>query len=179
MSILRVWAWEFYQRPDYRDRHFSDPSSLCTASDIHQAFNIRRSSFLGSWRILALERSELHKKCTLLCVSEYDETVYLRAVLNMDHEKDRFQRKQLEVLDWEIETSTAEAILEEAKGYNRRSTKRDRLIREYVKILYPHNQVYFMESLDEEVAPGYTAITEIEWYKKFENRIKSDMIYPR
>ena len=141
MEQVRVWLEEFCR-------------------DGNNAWNTKNAS--ASWRILALERSELHKKCTLLCVSEYDETVYLRAVLNMDHEKDRFQREPLEVLEWEIESSTVEAILEEAASYNRRSTKRDRLIQEYMKILYPQNQIYFMESLNEEVGPGYTAITEIE-----------------
>ena len=92
-----------------------------------------------------------------MCVNEYDESVFLRAVLRMDH----FEEEPLEILDVEIGTADPEAIRAEAASYNRLSTGRDRLILEYVQTKYPDDQVYFMEYLNEEVDHGQTAIRTI------------------
>ena len=127
---------------------------FCRAGN--NATNFKNDS--ASWRILALERSGEHKKCTLLCVSEYDETAYLRAVLKMDH----FRKEPLEVLDWEIGHAAPEELAAEAASYNRLSTKRDKLIKEYVQTEFPEYEVYFMEALDEEVESGKAAIKTIE-----------------
>lgn len=118
---------------------------------------MERKNDSASWRILALERSGLHKKCQLMCVSEYDETAYLWAVLKIDH----MRQEPLEVLDWEIGHAPPEKINAEAASYNRMATARDGLIREYVQTKYPDDQVYFMESLNEEVDHGQTAIKTI------------------
>jgi len=117
-----------------------------------------RKNDSASWRILAHERSGMYKKCTLLCVSEYDESIYLRAVLKLDH----MRQEPLEVLDWEIGRATPEEIYAEAATYNRMATNRDRFIKEYVQTQFPEYEVYFMEALDEEVEPGKAAIKTIE-----------------
>ena len=122
----------------------------------NNATNLKNDS--ASWRILALERSGKHKKCTLLCVSEYDETAYLRAVLKLDH----MRQEPLEVLDLEMGHASSEEIYAEAASYNRLSTKRDNLIREYIQTKFPEYEVYFMEVLDEEVEFGRAAIKTIE-----------------
>ena len=124
--------------------------------DGNNALNRKNDS--ASWRILALERSGLHKKCTLLCVGEYDETAYLRAVLSMEH----YGTEPLEVLDWEIGHATPEEISAEAASYNGLTTNRDLLIKEFIQTKFPEHEVYFMEVLDEEVAWGRAAITNIE-----------------
>jgi len=116
-----------------------------------------RKNDSASWRILALDRSGMHKKCELMCVSEYDETAYLWAVLKIDH----MRQEPLEVLDWEIGHASPEKISAEAASYNRMATARDRLILEYMQTRYPDDQVYFVESLKEEVEHGQTAIKTI------------------